>query len=136
MRLLRQFFRKPGRDPAGSASLQFSPDGLLVLRVVGLFDPDTFAKIQQVSAGLIAKGHPELRVLVRLIDFRGWKSGQAWGDLDFFTRHEGRIRKIAVVCDPAWKDATLTFLAAGHRSGEVRHFQPEHENDAHAWALL
>jgi hypothetical protein len=38
-----------------------------------------------------------------------------------------------VVGEPRWKDETLAFLAAGHRTGKVRFFMTGQETQARAW---
>lgn len=81
----------------------------------------------------IEAGAQDLKVLLLLDDFRGWKRGDDWGDLDFFSRYEEFIAKIAVVGEPRWEAETRQFLGAGRRKGQVQYFLPHFEGRARAW---
>ncbi len=131
MKFLKQIF---GKAPsAGTATLQRGADNVYVLRISGLINKATVDRIQSIGAEDFQRGIKDLKVLILLSDFRGWKRGDNWGDIDFFARYEAQISKIAVVGDPRWETEINMFLAAGHRTGEVRFFSPEHEPQARTW---
>ena len=92
--------------------------------------PQVEARLEQAVADARAA---DLKVLLILDDFRGWKRGDDWGDLDFFSRYEASIAKIAVVGEPRWEAETLLFLGAGRRKGRVQYFMPHFEGRARAW---
>ena len=127
---LMGFFRK---NPSVSASLRLDPGGIYVLRIGGVLNKATLDNIQSVARRSIEAGARDLEVLLVLQDFRGWKRGDDWGDLDFFGRYEAAIAKIAVVGEVRWEEETLVFLGAGRRHGEVRFFPTHFEGKARTW---
>jgi hypothetical protein len=125
---------KPASATPASATLQRDPDGdVYVLRITGVLNKATVDRIQAVGANDFAKGKTNIKLMLVLKEFRGWKRGDDWGNIDFFAEHEHNIAKIAVVGEPQWESQTLLFLAAGHRTGEVRYFGPFDEAKAKAW---
>lgn len=125
-----------GRDkPAATvtATLRKEPGNLYVLRIGGLVNKATVDNIQAVARRDLEAGAKGLKVLLILQDFRGWKRGDDWGDLEFFAKYEQQIAKLAVVGESRWKDETLLFLGAGRRTGEVRYFSDSQEAAGRAW---
>ena len=77
--------------------------------------------LSQVEAGnVFASG--KVRVLIHLENFAGWESGEQWGDVSFFFRHDQDIERIAVAGDPRWRDEMQVFLFADYRQAEARFF--------------
>lgn len=91
--------------------------------------PDWVAAQQSLAEQIQQRG--PIRLLVRLEAFGGWEKSDAWGDLGFFDDHDADLKAIAIVGDPCWEDATLTFSLAGMRKAPVRYFYREAE--ALAW---
>jgi len=133
MSLLSKMFGKTKPQQTRSATLHRSPDGLYVLRISGVLNKATVDNIQAVGARDFERGVTDLKLLMVLTDFLGWRRGDDWGDIDFFAEHEQDVAKIAVVGDARWETETLMFLAAGHRKGEVRYFTRNEEEKARAW---
>ncbi len=105
------------------------------MRLGGVLNKAKLDNIQAVARRDIEAGSNALKVLLILNDFRGWKSGDNWGDLDFFEHYESCIAKIAVVGDIRWKPETLLFLGVGQRRGSVSYFLPLNEREARAWLV-
>ena len=118
---------------ANVSSFQKESADTYVLRISGVLGKTALDRFQSIAAQDIARGIKGLKVLVLLKEFQGWRQGDDWGNLDFFLQHEANIAKIAVVGEGRWEEETMTFLAAGHRSGEVRYFAPGQEQQARAW---
>jgi hypothetical protein len=135
MKWLKSLFGGKSREagPALVATVQKEAGNVYVLRIGGVLNKATLDRIQSIAAQDIARGAKDLKLLLILGDFRGWRRGDDWGDIDFFARHEASIARIAAVGDARWEDETLAFLAAGHRSGEVRFFETGREPQARAW---
>lgn len=120
----------PGSESA--ATLEKEGD-LYVIRVSGALSKGAADRIQ-ARAGLdMDRGATNLKVMLILNNFRGWRRGDDWADLDFFAKYEQNISKIAVVGDPKWETEVLLFLASGRRKGEVRFFTPDRTDGARAW---
>lgn len=117
---------------ASSATLEKEGD-LYVIRISGALSKGTVDRIQ-ARAGLdMDRGATQLKVMFVLHNFRGWRRGDNWADLDFFAKYEQNIAKIAVVGDPKWEAEVLLFLASGRRKGEVRFFTLDRTDGARAW---
>lgn len=134
MRWLFDFlgFNKARPKNAITATLQ-KTGSFYTLRIGGVLNKATVDRIQSIAAKDISKGGSDLKVMIVLSNFQGWKTGDNWGDVDFFVNHEAAISKIAVVGDRKWEEESLLFLGAGRRSGEVRYFDAELEPSARAW---
>ena len=105
-----------------------------VLRIGGLLNKATVSNVEELARRDIDGGARDLKVLLLLQDdFLGWKKGDNWGDLDFFSEHGDHIAKIAVVGEARWEEQSLVFLGAGNRRGEVRFFQPDEAEKARGW---
>jgi hypothetical protein len=122
---------KPG--PISTATLKKEAGNFFVLRIGGKLSKATMDRVQAFAERYISKGQTDLKLLVILTDFCGWKGGDNWGDIDFFIQYESNISKIAIVGDAAWETETLVFLGAGRRTGQVRFFKTEQETLARTW---
>jgi hypothetical protein len=94
---------------------------------------DLTTAIALVPAVTHELGASDVKVLILLTDFLGWKRGNDWGDLDFFAKYDQKIARIAVVGDRRWETEMMMFLAAGYRKGEVRFFDPQEGTKARVW---
>ena len=133
MNWFRKLFGKLPAPPSVMATFRKEPNGVYALRIGGTLNKATLDNIQAVARHNIEAGARDLKVLLLLDDFRGWKHGDNWGDLDFFSRYEEFIVKIAVVGEPRWEAETRLFLSAGRRHGQVRYFPPHYEGRARTW---
>jgi hypothetical protein len=118
--------------PTSSATVQREDGNVYVIRIGGVLNRGTTDRIQTFAVQDIARG-VNVKMLLILDGFQGWRKGDDWGDIDFFSRYEAGIAKIAAVGGEEWKTSTLLFLGAGHRTGEVRYFAPGQEAAARAW---
>lgn len=120
---------------AGSeSSVTLDREGdLYVLQVSGALSKGALDRIQTRAGMDMDRGATQLKVMLVLHNFRGWRRGDDWADLDFFAKYEQNIAKIAVVGDPKWETEVLMFLASGRRKGEVRFFAPDRADGARAW---
>ena len=76
----------------------------------------------------------DARLLVTLEDFTGWAKSDGWGnDIDFMVAYGDRIRRIAIVGQPRWRDEALAFVGQGFRATDVRYFVPDALEEANAW---
>jgi hypothetical protein len=123
---------KPTQVPS-VATLKKEAGNIFVLRIGGKLNKATVDHIQAFAAREIERGTTDLKVLLVLADFTGWKGGDNWGDINFFIQYEANISKIAVVGEPRWEAETLAFLGAGRRTGQVKFFKAGLEIQARAW---
>ncbi len=90
--------------------------------------------LNQVEAGnVFATG--KVRALIHLENFYGWGPSGQWGDVSFFFRHDHDIERIAVVCEPRWRDEMQVFLFADYRQAEARFFAETDLEAARAWLM-
>lgn len=124
----------PKPEPADAVSIRKISDSLYEIRIRGVLHKGALDRSESLVERDLAKGTSDLKALIILDNFKGWRKGDNWGDLDFFIRHgNAKISKIAVVGEAKWKDETLIFLLAGKRQGEVRYYTPGDEHQARAW---
>ena len=133
MKWLQKLFGAAPAAPAVTASFRKETGGVYTLRIGGTLNKATLDNIQAVARHNIAAGAKDLKVLLILEDFRGWKRGEDWADLEFFSQYEACIARIAVVGEARLEEETLLFLGAGRRRGAVRYFPPHYEGKARAW---
>jgi len=136
MKWLRSLFgcgRATG--PATVATIRKEAGNVYVLHIGGVLNKATTDRIQAIAAQEIERGTKDLRLLVNLSGFEGWRKGDEWGDIDFFARYGDDIAKIAAVGEERWREQALIFLLAGRRRGEVRYFTPEEGRQARAWLV-
>lgn len=123
---------KPALVPDRVTFKRVSSD-LYELRITGVLSKSVVDKVQAMAAREIEQGSKNLRMLLVLDGFGGWRRGDNWGDLDFFMQYGDAIARIAVVGDLKWKEEVFGFILVGNRRGEVRYFTPVQESQARAW---
>ena len=135
MQWLKDLLGLVARDeaPTNRVTVRKEAGSLFVCRISGVLNKAAVDQMQALSVREIEKGIKDIRMLLILSDFKGWRKGDAWGDLDFFMTYGNLISKIAVVGDTRWQEPVRCFLLAGQRRGEVRYFPPEQEAGARAW---
>ncbi|WP_341503221.1 STAS/SEC14 domain-containing protein [Gallaecimonas sp. GXIMD4217] len=74
--------------------------------------------------------HPQLDVLVDMIDFAGFDARAAWDDIQFSRKHAKEFHKVAVVGTTTW-EKWLTKVGSWFIDGESRYF--ESMDEARAW---
>ncbi len=75
----------------------------------------------------------KIRLMVKLIDFKGWSAGAVWEDTKFGARHFNDIERLAIVGDKKWEKAMATFIKP-FTGAEVRYFDlPSELGDAEQW---
>lgn len=122
-----------GKATPVAATMRKEAGGLYVLRIGGVLNKATVDHIQAIAVQVIERGAKDLKLLVILGGFQGWRKGDDWGDVDFVASHGDDIARIAAVGDAQWKEEMLIFLLAGRRRADVRYFTPEQESQARAW---
>jgi hypothetical protein len=132
MKILKTLFGVKDPAPVPTATLK-KDAGLYVLHLGGMVNKATIDRIQGILRKEIERGGEDLCALIVLNDFRGWRKGDNWDDIDFFAEHEAKFSKIATVGDAEWKSSMLTFFGAGRRTGEVRYFTTGQETEARVW---
>jgi hypothetical protein len=81
--------------------------------------------------GLMADGS-KIRLLVELIEFKGWTAGALWEDTKFATRHFNDIDRLAVVGDARWQKGITVFIKP-FTGAEVRYFEMADIEKARDW---
>ena len=111
-------------------SRTFEPPDLLVATVGGLVTPrDQAALVEWVRDTLdIVR---EVRLLVVLYRFAGWKADESFSDTALWLQDDDRVAKMAIVGDAEWRLATLAFIVQPLRRMPIEYF--ESEEDARRW---
>jgi hypothetical protein len=133
MKWLRSLFGGVRKSaPPFIATVQKESGNVYAIRIGGVLTKQTTDRIQTILLVEIERGGKDLKLLVNLSGFEGWRKGDEWGDTDFFGRYADDIARIAAVVEERWREQALILLA-GRRRGEVHYFTPEEGRQARAW---
>jgi hypothetical protein len=105
---------------------------IIRIGISGELDKSEVSQIQSAALQAIRRCG-KISALFVLENFRGWKRGEAWGDVTFMAEHDEDIVKIAVVGEEQWRDLVYAFLAKGFRSAEIEYFLPGDLAKAQSW---
>jgi hypothetical protein len=76
--------------------------------------------------------HGKVRLLVALVDFRGWTAGAIWEDTKFGLRHFNHVERLAIVGDRKWQEG-MALLTKAFTTATVRYFDQADEDEATRW---
>ncbi len=117
-----------------SAELVDVSGQVLTIKVSGLLTQPQLAASQWAAGEAIDKLGGKARLLIVIEDFQGVAKEGDWGDMTFQMQYDDAIERIAIVCDPKWRDAAFMFTGEGIRRINIRHFTPAELEPARAWA--
>jgi len=95
-----------------------------------LHDDDYKVLVPEVEAVIEREG--KVRILLLLVDFKGWDLHAAWDDMIFGVQHCREFERIAIVGDKAWEE-WMAKLASPFTSSGARFFDPADIEAAWDW---
>jgi hypothetical protein len=105
-------------------SRTFEPPDLLVASVTGQVTArDQATVVEWIRLMLRTVG--EVRLLVVLHDFQGWKQEASFANPTLWLHDHERVSKIAIVGCPEWRPTLLTFTAQPLRRIPIDYFETE-----------
>lgn len=108
-------------------------EGIVTVRLSGALTASAVAEMQRAVAEVI-RAQGTVRVLLLLSDqFGGWSQGESWDDLSFQMEFDPAVAKMAIVGEPRWKTAALTFTGKGLRPFPIEYFGPDRVEEARTW---
>lgn len=107
-------------------------DAVLTIRISGVMKLSDQQSLQTAGAEWMRKGR-KLRLLIALVDFKGWEKGVDWGDVGFLMSHGDDIAKMAFVGDERWRDQVFAFVGKGFRKTEIEFFSASSMQEAENW---
>ena len=110
----------------------FEPPDLLVANLEGVVTADDQALLVAWVRDWIRRTG-EVRVLVHLTRFAGWKVGASLDDSALWLRDDEQVSRMAVVGDRAWRVAVMTIVAQPLRRIPIEYF--ETEKAARQWLM-
>ncbi|OUR72148.1 hypothetical protein A9Q78_07510 [Methylophaga sp. 41_12_T18] len=113
--------------------MNFEDEALIVFYISGVLAKDEFERSLVEAEPYLQRG--EAKVLSLISDFLGVDSNADWSDSSFQQRNDELIEKMAIVCEPQWKEATAIFTLKGLRPFPIIHFTAENEAAARTWLL-
>jgi hypothetical protein len=105
-------------------SRTFEPPDLVLVDVAGLITPRDQAVLVEWAREMLEIVR-EVRLLVVLHDFGGWKPDAAFGDTRLWLQDSDRVSKMAIVGDAHWRMSILAFIAQPVRQMPVEYFEEE-----------
>lgn len=104
---------------------------VLTVRIMGKLTKADYASfVPEVEREISANG--KVRMLVELIDFKGWTTGALWEDIKFDARHFADIDRLAIVGDSAWERGMAIFCKP-FTTARIRYFDVDDMSLAKAW---
>ncbi len=107
-------------------------DEVLYVRISGVMKLLDQHSLQAASMELLGEGR-KVRLLVTLIEFKGWEKGVDWSDVGFLMAHADDIAKMAIVGDERWKDLVFAFVGKGFRTTDIKFFDSSSQKEAETW---
>lgn len=105
---------------------------LIVVRASGTLTTQDYENaIPELEHALELSEGP-LRVMIRLEDFRGWKIGALWRELEFDLKHREDFGRIAVIGETELENWG-TSLSAPFANAQMQFFPASRELEAAAW---
>jgi hypothetical protein len=86
-----------------------------------------------VKGMLLARNqHGQVRMLVRMRDFHGWKAGALWEDLKFDLTHFRKIERLGLVGEKSWEHGMSVFCRP-FTTARICYFDQREADRAEAW---
>lgn len=80
----------------------------------------------------LIKMHGKVRMLVELVDFRGWSAAAAWEDAKWGLKHLNNIDRLAIVGERKWEKGMMAFCIPFTRAA-IRYFDVTARDEAMCW---
>lgn len=115
-----------------SAEIISNTDGIVTVKITGIFTyPDQLA-LQNASADIIRK-QGKVCVLSIYEDFHGWSKDEQWADVSFQEQSDPYIKKMAIVAEKKWHELVQMSVGIGFRGFPIKCFQTDELDKAKAW---
>jgi len=95
-----------------------------------LHDDDYKVLVPEVEAVIAKEG--SVRILMHLIDFKGWDLHAAWDDMKFGIQHCHDFERVAIVGDKTWEE-WMAKLSSPFTASGSRFFDPTDIDGAWDW---
>lgn len=116
-----------------SAEVVDTREGIVTVRLAGALTASDLAQMQRAVAEVI-RAQGSVHILLLLTgQFAGWLQGESWDDLSFQMEFDPAVAKMAIVGEPRWKTAALTFTGKGLRAFPIEYFGPDSVEEARTW---
>ncbi|MCB1681000.1 MAG: STAS/SEC14 domain-containing protein [Rhodospirillales bacterium] len=99
--------------------------------VSGKLEKEDYDLLVPEAERLIEKSG-KIRVLVELIDFKGWSAGALWEECKFAYHHLKDVERMAMVGDRAWEKGLTVFMKP-FVGAELRYFDVSERQAAVDW---
>ncbi|HEX2135948.1 MAG TPA: STAS/SEC14 domain-containing protein [Microvirga sp.] len=106
-------------------------NGIVHVRASGRLTNDDYRRFTP-EFDRVAGVTPPSRLLIELVDFRGWTLSGLWEELKFDIAHRSAFGAIAIVGDKRWQEWG-TRLTAPFFGTKIRFFRPHEREDAWHW---
>jgi hypothetical protein len=104
---------------------------IIYLKFKGSLTKQDYEKFVPQLDWLIERSR-EVRILVELVDFKGWSLGALWEDTKFGARHFTDIARLAIVGERRWHKGMTLFIAP-FTLAKVKYFDTQEMDTAKEW---
>ncbi len=126
------FKRKQPQADRATVEWHASGGGVYRVTVDGVAEAAQFTELQSEGAREFDQVG-EVRVLMDLRNFKGWRVPPQDDNLDFLLKYDPKMKKIAVVAEESMRDRAVMFFGKGYRQAEVEFFPSAEFEQAKAW---
>lgn len=105
--------------------------GILQIDAMGKLDEHDYEAFRPELEEAL-KGHGQVNMLFRLVDFEGWTFKALAEDLKLDTKYASKVNKLAVVGEKTWH-SVMTHISNWFTGVDMRYFDAEEEPEARAW---
>jgi hypothetical protein len=116
-------------------SIQYThhPEGIVTIELTGKLHQPELAAMQRTLAAKLADGE-KIALVIDGRAFQGWSNDGDWSNLEAQYALDPKIRKMAIIADPAWSALADAFTGKKLRPFPIEMFAPADVDQALAWA--
>ena len=114
-------------------SVTQTTDHFVIVDAAGTLTAEDYDSFESELEDL-ARQRDELRLLIRLNDFRGWQPKALWKDVELDLEYGDQLDRVAVVGHAGWQE-WMTRLADPFMDADVRYFDKSEAPGAVGWLL-
>jgi len=106
--------------------------GYAHIRIHGVFSVQDLLALQGLASNSFGKDR-YFRILIELVDFKGWSHQVEWENTEFLPTTENQAPRLAFVGDERWRHEVFMFTGQPMRAEQIAFFSPEQFEHAEAW---
>lgn len=112
--------------------IHFKEDNIIGFRLEGRIEEDSFDEAVTMMEKMLEK-HDKIRVYAEIEEIGGMNVNTFMKDIHFKLKHFTDFEKEAIVSDKPWLETWIGVANTIFPHIEVKHFAPDHKEEAKEW---